>query len=145
MLQDGLQFRAEIDVVAAAVVVERLDAHAVARQHQALARLGPEGHGEHSAQPRETGRVPLQERVQHRLGVAVANGSDGRRPSSSAPQFPMVVDLAVEDDDRVAIVADDRLIAAVEVDDLEAHGAQRRLAAFEDALLVGTAMDTALP
>ena len=52
----------------------------------------------------------------------------------------MVVDLAVEGDRRIAVVADDRLIAARQVDDLQPHGAQRRLAAFENPLLVRPAM-----
>ena len=55
----------------APVVVQRLDPHAVARQHQPLPRFRPQRHREHAAQPREALRVPLQERVQHRFGVAV--------------------------------------------------------------------------
>ena len=39
--EDGLQLRGEINVVAAAGVVERLDAHAVAGQHQAPPRFRP--------------------------------------------------------------------------------------------------------
>ena len=41
-----------------------------------------------------------------------------------APNFPVVVDLAVERDGGVAIVADDRLVAAVQIDDLQPDRAQ---------------------
>jgi hypothetical protein len=52
----------------------------------------------------------------------------------------MIVDLPVEDDRCIAIVTQDRLIAATQVDDLQPHRAQRRLAALENPLLVGPAM-----
>jgi hypothetical protein len=40
------------------------------------------------------------------------------------PQFGVVVDLPVERDDGMAIVADDRLVASAEIDDLQANRAQ---------------------
>ncbi len=52
----------------------------------------------------------------------------------------MVVDLAVERHGRVAIVADERLIAAGQIDDLQSDGAQGCLAALENPLLVRAAM-----
>ena len=52
----------------------------------------------------------------------------------------MVVDFSVERNRRVAIVADNRLVSAFQVDDLQPDRAQRRLAAFEDTLLVGSTM-----
>ena len=59
-------------------------------------------------------------------------------------QFPanflVVVNFPVESDCRVAIVADEGLVTAAKVDNLQAHGAKRRRAAFEYAVLVGTAM-----
>jgi hypothetical protein len=59
-------------------------------------------------------------------------------------QFPanflVVVNLPVEGDSRVAIAADEWLVTAAKVDNLQAHGTKRRHAAFEYALLVGTAM-----
>jgi hypothetical protein len=52
----------------------------------------------------------------------------------------MVVDLAVERNGRVSIVAQKRLIAAGQIDDLQSDGAQRRFAALEDPLLVWSPM-----
>ena len=52
----------------------------------------------------------------------------------------MIVDLAVEDDNRVAVVAAEGLIAAFEVDYLEAHGPERDVARLERALLIGPAV-----
>jgi hypothetical protein len=52
----------------------------------------------------------------------------------------MVVDLAVEGDGGVAIVADERLIAAGQIDDLQSDGAQSSFAALENPLLVWAAM-----
>jgi hypothetical protein len=52
----------------------------------------------------------------------------------------MVVNFAVKDDRRIPVVTQDRLVAAFQVDDLQAHCAQGRLAALEHAVLVGSAM-----
>src|SRR5262245_25013054 len=52
----------------------------------------------------------------------------------------VVVDLAVEGDRGVAIVSDDGLVAAAQVDDFQAHRAQGGGVAFKDSLLVGTAV-----
>src|SRR5262245_41838481 len=54
--------------------------------------------------------------------------------------FPVVVDFSVKDDRRIPVVTQDRLIAAIQIDDLEAHCAQRRLASLKRAMLVGPAM-----
>src|ERR1017187_10145747 len=52
----------------------------------------------------------------------------------------MIVDLSVEDNRRIPVVTQDRLIPALQIDDLQAYRAQRRFAAFEYALLVRSAM-----
>ena len=65
-------------------------------------------------------------------------------PLQLRSQFRVVVDFAVEGDDRVAILRNDGLIAAVEVDDLQPRGAQRNGLRFKDALLVGPAMNDRL-
>src|SRR5271168_3426803 len=53
----------------------------------------------------------------------------------------MVVDLAVERDDDVEVLGNNRLIAPAEVDDLEPGRAQRGRLRLENALLVGSAMN----
>jgi hypothetical protein len=52
----------------------------------------------------------------------------------------VIVDFPIERDCSSAIVADDGLIAAAQVDDLQPHGAQRRHAAFKHTLLVRSTM-----
>ena len=56
-------------------------------------------------------------------------------------KFEVVVDLAVEDDDGVAVVGANGLVAGFQVEDLQAGCAQRAGSRFVDALLVRTAMD----
>ncbi len=55
-------------------------------------------------------------------------------------QFQVIVDLAVKDDDGIAIRGYDGLIAAVDVDDLQARRAQRDGLGLKDALLIRAAM-----
>jgi hypothetical protein len=52
----------------------------------------------------------------------------------------VVVDLAVERNSRVPIVAEERLIATGQIDDLQSDGAERGFAALENPLLVRAAM-----
>ena len=77
-----------------------------------------------------------------RSTVSVSQWEWNRCPSSSSSAriSQMVVDLAVERDGGVAIVADDRLIAAGQIDDLQSDGAQSCFAALENPLLVRSAM-----
>ena len=102
--------------------------------------FAPQRHREHPAQPREAIGVPFEERVQNRFGVAVRAEAMAALFQFPA-QFQMIVDLAVEDDDGVAVLGKDGLIAALNVDDLQARRAQRDGLGFKDALLVRTAMD----
>ena len=82
----------------------------------------PQRHREHAAQPRETLGVPLEERIQNRFGIAA-----GAEAISALLQFPaqlqVIVDLAVKDDDGVAIFGYDGLISTLNVDDLQASRA----------------------
>src|SRR5437899_10410016 len=86
MEEDGLQFRAEEKVLPAAGNVERLDAHAIARKDEALAGLRPQRYRKHASQLRETVRVPLEERSQNSLGVAL-------RAESMAAVFQFVAEI----------------------------------------------------
>ena len=56
-------------------------------------------------------------------------------------QFQVIVDFAVEDDYGVAVRRKDRLIAAFQVNNFQAGGAERAYFGLENALLVGAAMD----
>src|ERR1019366_4140620 len=139
MLQDGLQFRSEVEFIAVATEVQRLDPHPVAHQHQPLIRLRPQRHREHTAHPRKTRRVPLQVRPQHRLRIAV-RAETVTQTLQLGSNFLVVVDFSVEDYRRIPVVTQDRLVSALQIDDLQAYRAQRRFAAFEDTLLVRPAM-----
>jgi hypothetical protein len=52
----------------------------------------------------------------------------------------MVIDFAVESQDRIAIIANKRLVSAYEIDDSEAHGAQRHICGFIHTLLIRAAV-----
>src|SRR5580700_7032599 len=56
-------------------------------------------------------------------------------------QFEVIVDFAVEDDYGVAIGRKDRLVAAFEVNNFQARGAEGADFGAKDALLVRSAMD----
>src|SRR5438874_12642665 len=61
MLKQRLQLGAKINLLAGLVEIQRLDAHAVAREHQAFLRLRPQRDSEHPPKPRKALGVPLQE------------------------------------------------------------------------------------
>ena len=99
MDEDRLQLRAEEQVTAALRNVQRLDANAIARQHQPAFGIRPQRDAKHAAQPAEAIRVPFQEGVQNGLGIAVADENVPQRFQLAA-QLHVVVDFAVEDDGR---------------------------------------------
>lgn len=55
-------------------------------------------------------------------------------------QLPVIVDFAVENDDYITIFAGKRLVARLEIDDLQSRYAERDGMRPENAELVGTAM-----
>ena len=139
MREDALQFGAEIDFAVLLVVVERLDAHAVAGQHQAALRLHPDGDGEHAAQAGERCISPVQKGLQDHFRIAM-RVEDGAFAFQLLPQFDEVEDLAVVHDDGVAIFAEDGLVAASDIKNGQASSAQRDLFTFELRLLIGASM-----
>ena len=56
-------------------------------------------------------------------------------------QFQVIVDFTVEDDNGVAVGRKDRLVAAFQVNNFQARGAQGADFGLEDTLLVRAAMD----
>src|SRR5579862_6931739 len=77
--------------------------------------------------------------MQHGFGVAMRL-KPVARPFQIGSQLGMIIDFAVEDQNRAAVVADHRLIAATQIDDFQTDCAERNLRRFPDALLVRTAM-----
>ena len=108
-------------------VEERLLADAVARQQQRLAPRVPQGEGEHAVQaPDAVGPVLLIE-MDDDLGIALGRERMPARAKLRA-QFPIVVDLAVEDDGHGPILVVHGLIARGQVDHAEPLDAQADMA-----------------
>ena len=122
--------RAEIQIFAASRDVKRLDAHAVARQHQPPVRFGPQRDGKHAAQARKAARVPFQKGVQNGLGIGGGSKVVSGLLQFGA-QFGVVVNLAVEGDDRIAAGVRHGLIAAHQVSNLQTGSADRDPAATQ--------------
>src|SRR5260370_26908525 len=120
--------------------IYRLDSEAVARENQSPCILRPNRERKHAAQTREAIFVPSQKSPQNYLGVAAGFEFFSVRFQFRA-QFAVVVNLAVEDQDGVSVLADHGLVARVKVDDFEAHGPQRDNRRFIRALLVRTSMN----
>ena len=122
-------------------VVQRLDAERVARQQQGLFGCIPQGKGVHAAQVLQHGRAFGLVQVQQDFGVGFG-AEDVALRFELAAQFAVVVDLAVEGDDELAVGAVHRLRAALgEVDDGQAAVAQGDSSVIGEpfALAVGAA------
>src|SRR5271157_4015845 len=123
MNQDCLQLRPEKKFFTLPRDVKRLDAHAISRQDEAPGRSGPKRNRKHAAQPLEGLGVPLQKRAENGFCIAMRLKVMAQAFQLAA-EFQVVVDLAIEDDGRFPVVACYRLIAAHEVDDLQAGCAE---------------------
>src|SRR5262249_42609485 len=139
MRQQDLHLRAEVDLASAPAEVERLDAHAVAGENQAASRLLPDGKAEHALELLEAVGIPFEKSPQQDFGI-------GRRSKLVAAageglaDFTVVVDFPVEDQDGASILARHGLFAVFEVDDAEAHSAERHGIRDVNAFLIGSAM-----
>src|SRR5208282_1316810 len=114
MNENALQLRRKEEVVAALGDVQRLDADAVAGEHQPLPGIAPDGSREHATQAFETSGVPLQKCLQDGFSITVSLKTVAQRLKLAA-DLEVVVNFAIEGDDRVAIFGKNRLIAACQV------------------------------
>ena len=122
---------------------QRLDADRVAGERQALCELVPDGDREHAFEPGPGVVAPAQVSGEDGLGVAVI-GLEGVAALELAPQRRMIDDLAVEDDRVAPVGAEDRLVAAFDVDDAEAAHAEAEIAVDEIAGVIGAAVAKAV-
>jgi hypothetical protein len=139
VMEERLRLRGEHQHALVQRVIKRSHAHAVAREHQALAGAVPQGVGEVAV---ERGRAPrplLGVGVQDGLGVAAR----GERPAARhqrLAQLDVVEDLAVEGHPQRAVRRGERLLAAREVDDRQPPVAERDAPFQVHAALVGAAV-----
>jgi hypothetical protein len=139
MYEDALEFGGKEDVVAALHDVKRLDAEAITAEDEALARVAPQSDAKHAAQVREACSVPLEEGVQN--GFSIAVGVEAMAAGFELfADVEVIVDFAVESDGGVAVIGNDGLIAAGEVNNLETGSAQAAGRRAMHSLLVGTAV-----
>ena len=92
--------------------VQRLDAEAVAREHEPAAVALGDGEGEHALEALHAALAPVAVALQHDLGVAVGEEAQARGLELGA-QLAVVVDAAVEDDRQAQHGVDHRLRAAL--------------------------------
>ena len=138
--RERAELRRELERAARVAVIERLDAVAVAGEHEAPPLRVPERNREHAAQaPRELGAVLLVEMQVH-LRVAVG-AKHVALSLELAAQLGVVVDLPVLDDGARPVLVRDRLVAAGEVDDREAPRGETDGAVDVLAAAVRAAMD----
>jgi hypothetical protein len=120
-------------------VVERLDAQPVAGQEQrALAQI-PEGEGEHADQMLDALFAPFGIGFENDLGVALGEEAV-TLGQQFPPQFPVVVDRAVEDQRQPQFRVHHGLIGAVaEIDDRQPAMTEEQRPVGPDAFVIGTA------
>src|SRR5262249_43210944 len=104
MDEQSLQLGAEVDFRAPAMQVERLDSEPIPAQYQAFGGLTPESQGEHSAKPGETVHIPLEKGLKSdfRIATRLEPMTQGFQ---FGPQLGVIIDLTVENGDRIAILA----------------------------------------
>ncbi len=103
----------------ALAVHQRLLSQTVARQHEPATARVPHRQREHPVQVLDEPGAVLLVEVDDHLGVA-AGGEPVTGRLEPLTQLEVVVDLAVEDHDRVPVLAEDRLVARGQVDHAEA-------------------------
>ena len=95
-------------------IVERLDSESVPRENKTPLRFLPKRHGKHTPQLGETLRIPFSERLQDNFGITMARETMAQGLEFT-PKRSVIVDLAVENGDKVATICSNRLVAAFEI------------------------------
>src|SRR5579863_969182 len=139
MREEHFDFRSEDQPLGTEILVERLDAQAIARQEKSLAARVPDGEGEHSAQVLHAVASVLFVEVDDGFGVAMG-AVDVAAGLKLRSQFGVVVDFAVEDDPGGSVFVAKWLMAGGEVDDAEAAHAEADRAGGVNAVVIGTAV-----
>src|SRR5687767_2684057 len=123
-------------------VEERLLAKAIARQEKLSTRSVVDGKGEHAFEPFDHRLAPLIVAANDHLGIRVIASEFLAQRNELAPKRAMIVDLAVENDDRRARIVRHRLDTAGDVDDRQAAMAEENTPSAVDmqAVAVRTAM-----
>ena len=137
----GAQLGGEGKLAVDRAVVQRLDSEAVACEHQTSPPCVPDRDCEHAPQTVDEPVAVLLVEVQQDLRIAVGAEAMAPFPLEVAPQFAVVVDLAVLDDVERPVLIRDRLIARLEIDDREPPRRERDLSVAEFAEAVRAAMD----
>ena len=119
--------------------MQRLFAHAVAREKQRLLFLIPEREGELTAEPFDDAG-PQARQPSMIASVSEAVAKEWPLALQLGAQFLVVKDLAVEGDRDAAVFGMHRLIARGEVDDGELTMPKREAGGGVEALTVGAAM-----
>ena len=135
-----LELGGEGELARDVAVVQRLDPEAVAREHEPPPLAVPDRDGEHPAQALGEARAVLLVEVDEHLGVRVRRAEHVARALELGAQLGVVVDLAVLDDDDAPVLARDRLVAALEVDDRQPPRGEPGLAVDHLAAAVGPAV-----
>ena len=119
---ERLDLRRHVQAAALAGPVQRLDPQRVAGQVDTVGRGVGQGERELAAQPADRARAPLQEGLQHHLGVAV-----GAQPVAQAGQLgledPVIEDLAVVAEHPPAVGRGEGLDGPLGVHDAQPLGA----------------------
>ncbi len=138
-LQERLGLRGEGELPLGERVVKRFDAEGIARNDQPLGAAVPERQGKHALELLQERIALLLVEMDDDLGIA-ARGELVARLLETGPQLAEVVDLAVADDDEIAVLVADRLMAAGDVDDRQPPHAEEQLIVDEATLVVGSSM-----
>jgi hypothetical protein len=138
-LDQRTDLRGHREPAPAAVPIERLDPEGIARCHEPLPVLVPQGEGEDAVQVREAAGAPFLVRVHDRLGVG-AGGEAVAQRLELASQVEVVVDLAVDHHRAPPVLGEERLVAAREVHDREAGVGQQGWSGDVHAVAVRAAM-----
>src|SRR5581483_6290106 len=138
--RQGAQLGSERELAAGVPVGERLDAVAVASEHEPPPLPVPDRDREHPAQPLREAVAVLLVEMQDHLGVAVRSEAV-TRALQLGPELAVVVYLAVLDDPGGAVLVRDRLVARLEVDDREPPRREPDRPVDVRAVAVGAAVD----
>src|SRR5262249_46801811 len=133
--QKTFQFRPEIEISPILPIVERFDPESISRKQEFLLAHIPNGNRKHASQMRDIIFTKVFIQVDNTLGIRVG-GQDMPSFHELLTEFPIIVDLAIEDDSHRTILVVDRLTPGVDINDRQTSHTQPDLTIEVKSLVI---------
>src|SRR5262249_6298862 len=125
----------EIEIFSVLPIIERFDPESISRKQQLLLTQIPNGSCKHPSQMRDIVFTKVFIKMDNTFSIRVG-GKSMPAFQQFVPEFPIIVNLTIEDDGHRAVLVVDRLTPAIDINDCQTSHTQSDMVAEEKSVIV---------